>query len=533
MSNPGFTARQGQAIIVTTGAILIWIAERLLWPGQPSPPLEAAANVGIGVTFVLAFLSLMAERVINAFPQPQLQEAPTVRRLLFFTTLMLVAAACLEIGRSMDVMWVRWLIWVLACLPGLVVFELTLRALARLFLPPPLPADATAVTDSLVVALITGGPRAPGAILRSQLGLDFSRSWAVSFLSKALLPAAFGTGLLCWGLSGVKLIDLDQRGVYERLGAPVAVLGPGLHVLLPWPLGRLRPVDFGGIHSVAIGVDQEEPDEMVLVDSEAPAPLSLNRLWESSHAGQAHYLVPSVGTGLQSFQSIATEISVLYRVGLSDSAALESVYAVADPKLLVRSEADRLVLRFFNSQTLEAVIGARRENVAGMLRDQLAASVDTHHAGIEIVSVLIEEIHPPVALAAAYHAVQAAEIKATATVFDETAKATLTAGEAQQQAHQMITAADANAAETRHKSDSAAYRFDADRRAYAAGGKAFLDERYYNNLAASLSKIPVMIIDHRLSPADGPILDLRPAAASIGMPAPAADAVIPGLEGGR
>jgi regulator of protease activity HflC (stomatin/prohibitin superfamily) len=528
-ANPGFAARQGQAIIVTTGAVLVWFAEWWLWP---APTTEVPANVDVGTlvaAFALAFASLVAERFVNAFPEPQLPEAPTLRRLLLFTTLVLIAGACLEMGHGAGITWLRWLVCAVTLLPGVIALELTLRALGRLFLPPPLPEAATAVTDSLVAALITRGPRAPGTLLRTHFGLDFSRSWALEFLSKALLPAIFGTGLLCWGLSGVKLIDLGHREVYERFGAPVAVLGPGLHMVLPWPIGRLRSVEYGTIHSVAIGVDQAEPDTAMSADAEAPAPLSLNRLWESSHPGQAYYLVPSAGIGSESVQEIATEINVLYRVGLSDSAALQSVYEVADPESLVRDEAGRLVLRFFNSQTLEAVIGARRENMAGALRDQLAADIDSHHAGIDIVSVLIEEIHPPGGAASAYHAVQAAEINATASIFDEQARAELKAGNAQQEAHQMTTASDAKAAEIRRAADAAAYRFDADRRAFAAGGKAFLLERFYGNLDAALSKIPVTIIDHRLNSADGPILDLREPAGSVGAKPAAAPPLIPGI----
>ncbi len=535
-ANPGLAARQGQAVIVTTGAVLVWLAERVLWPARVSP--EIAGNfiaASVSAAFLLAFVSLVAERFVNAFPEPQLPEAPKVRRLLLFSTVVLVAAACLELAHSVGVTWVRWPIFAVAVLPGLVMLELSLRALARLFLPAPQPDVASAVTDSLLAALITGGPRAPGLILRTHLGLDFSRSWAVAFLSKAMLPAVFGTGLLCWGLTGVKLIDLGQRGVYERLGAPVAVLGPGLHLVLPWPLGRLRPVEYGAIHSVAVGVDQGEPDESTAVTAEAAAPLILNRLWESSHPGQAYYLVPSTGgTGPQGFQFIATEISVLYRVGLNDSAALQSVYTVADPESLVRDEAGRLVLRLFNSQTLEAVIGARRENVAGALRDQLAADVDSHHAGIEIVSVLIEEIHPPAGAAAAYHGVQAAEINATASIFDEQGRAELTAGNAQQEAYQMTTAADAKGSEIQQAANAAAYRFNADRRAYATGGKAFLLERFYGNLDAALSKTPVTILDHRLNSAEGPILDLRAITTSSGAPKPAAaPPLIPGIEVGH
>jgi len=38
------------------------------------------------------------------------------------------------------------------------------------------------------------------------------------------------------------------------------------------------------------------------------------------------------------------------------------------------------VLRFFNSRTLLAVLGERRENVAAALREQLAADLDSHRA---------------------------------------------------------------------------------------------------------------------------------------------------------
>ena len=144
----------------------------------------------------------------------------------------------------------------------------------------------------------------------------------------------------------------------------MAVLGPGLHLLLPWPLGRLRPVEFGTIHAVAIGVDERStaasPEQ---VGAEDAPPLSLNRLWESAHPGQANYLVASPGTGQQGFQSVSTEISVLYRVGLTDAAALQSVSEVADPESLIREAGSRIVLRFFNSRTLLAVLGERRNDV--------------------------------------------------------------------------------------------------------------------------------------------------------------------------
>jgi regulator of protease activity HflC (stomatin/prohibitin superfamily) len=516
----GVAARQGQALIIPLGAICVCLSAAVLWP-RSSSTTAANANVLAAVVFALAFVSLIAERTMAAFPAAQLAEAPPLRRLLLLTTLLLVAAACLELGRGSNLEWIRWPTFIVICLPGLVAVELSVRALARMFLPAPPASSATAISESLLASLLTGGPRAPGALLRTHLGLDFARSWALSYLSAALLPAILATLLLCWGLSGLKLIDLGQRGIYERFGAPIEVLGPGLHVLLPWPLGRLRPVEYGAIHAVAIGVGQEQDIMEESVGAEDLPPTSLNRLWESSHPGQAEYLVASASTGLQGFQTVSTEISVLYRVGLTDTAAMQSVYQVAQPETLVKEAASRLVLRYFSSRTLEAVLGARRENIADALRAALVEDLNARHAGIDIVSVLIEEIHPPAGAAGAYHAVQAAEINASASISNEIGKAKRTAGVAQQEAHQLTAASTAQAEEITRTANAVAYQFGADRRAYAEAGRAFLLERSSRDIVAALAQMPLTIVDHRLSAAQAPIIDLRSigAASSTGSPA--------------
>jgi regulator of protease activity HflC (stomatin/prohibitin superfamily) len=290
--------------------------------------------------------------------------------------------------------------------------------------------------------------------------------------------------------------------------------------------------------------EEKESEREEQVGAEATPPLSLNRLWESAHPDQAHYLVPSAGTAEQSFQSVSTEIYVLYRVGLSDSAALHSVYTVADPESLIKEDASRLVLRYFNSRTLEAVIGARRENVAGSLRSELQAEAAIRGAGIDIVSVLIEEIHPPAGAASAYHAVQAAEINASASIADERGKAKRTAETAQQEAHQRTDAADAHAIELTDAAEADAYRFSADHRAYLDGKQSFLLERSFSKLEAALARSQLTLVDHRLSPDRGEIIDLRSfgvpsgassgAAGSTGAPVTnAAPPIAPEIEPGR
>lgn len=508
---PGIVARQGQAIVVPFGAIIASLAAWLLWPATPvaAVPMASNAYVAAAIAIGMAFPSLVAERVLSAYPVPQMPEAPSLRRLLLVATLLLGAAGCFEIGRGLGLLWVRWPIEIVLALTAVITVELGLRALGRLFLPPPVPEQARAVTESVIVTLLTGGPRAPAILIRTHLGLDFARSWALAYLRAAILPAILTTLVLCWVLSGLKLINVDQRGVYERFGAPVAVLGPGLHLLLPWPLGRLRPVEYGRIHTVVVNTNYQ-PKVTELIGAESQPPPSMNRLWDTSHPSEAEYLVASQSSGQQEFQAVSAEIRVLYRTGLTNEDALQSVYGAVSQNALVKTAADSLMTRYFASHTLDQVMGAKRDSLESYLRSTLSRSLRADHAGIEVVAVLVEAIHPPAGAAAAYHAVQAAQIKADTSISNETGRAERTMGVAQEEKRETLDNAKASATEKLDRAKSGAYTFVADRRASQLAPAAFLMERRFHDLQTALKGRALTILDNRLTPDQVPFIDLRP-----------------------
>jgi regulator of protease activity HflC (stomatin/prohibitin superfamily) len=514
MRGIGFAGREAQAAILASGAIAVALAAWSLWPmgDRPVPP-GANANLIAAIVIGMAFPSLIAERMVNAFPSEQLPEAPSLRRLLLLTTILLAATGVTEIGRAAGFGWAYLLQRAYVIMVLLMTAEFALRGLARLFLPEP-GADAKAVSESLLAAFVTGGAGTPAVLIRTHLGLDFERSWALSFLAAAALPALVCTALFCWALSGVKLLDGNQRGIYERLGAPVEVLGPGFHVLLPWPLGRLRPVENGTIHTIAVGAMEgpnafEKDTAAAHIGAEDVPSAGLNRLWNTAHGTEAEYLVADDTDGKQTFQAVNGEILVLYRTGMTDAAAMQAVYGSADQAAVVEREADRLATHYFSSNTLDGVMGGERETLQESLRSQLARAVADDRIGVEIVAVLIDAIHPPVGAAAAYHAVQAAQINAEASVATATARATRTGGQAEQEAHQAVASAQATSVEKLRVASADAYQFGADRRGYRAAPPAFLQERRARNLIKAFGGGHVTVIDHNLTGDQMPFLDMR------------------------
>jgi hypothetical protein len=264
-------ARWPQALLMVPLSALVAVAALLPRlanvPDGVAVAPEAAWFWG-GAMIILAFPLLIAERVLAAWPPARLPEAPGLRALLFLPTIVLPAAGALEIaaGLGAPTLALR-LTAALSLLPCAIAAELALRAIGRCFLPSPPAAEARAVESTLARLLAEGTQaRSLAEPVRQHLGIDFARSWALAYVRAAFAPLLLVLVLLGWGLSGVALVTLDQRAVYERFGAPVRVLHPGLHLMLPWPLGRLRPVEFGTVHEAGLSGDAV-PDR---VGAEAP-----------------------------------------------------------------------------------------------------------------------------------------------------------------------------------------------------------------------------------------------------------------------
>ena len=511
-------ARRPQGVIVPVLSALAACAVWRCWPGVPDP-LPHAALLGGGAA-VLGFPLLVMERIVAEAPRTRLPEASALEALLFVPVAAVPLAGLLHVLAGSGMAWARPAMGLMGVCLCVVAAELAVRALANWFLPPPPPAAARAAVSSLAALLLRPRRAAPDGFavpIRTHLGLDFSRSWALRYARTAALPMAAALALVAWSLTGVVLLDLDQRGIYERFGAPAAVWAPGAHGGLPWPFGRVRRVELGVVHAVALGaLDAAE----ARVGAEDPAPASADRLWDRAHPAEASFLLASLdASGAQGFQVVSVDMRALFRTGLDDDAALRAAYAVEAPDALVRAEAGRLLARVLAGKTLAEVLGARRETLAEQLRASLQAELDQLRSGVELVGIVIEAIHPPAAAAEAYHNVQAAEIVARTAVATERGRALASAAAARQSSTDLLAGARGAAAEATGQAQAALRVFTADQDAARAGGPAFLLERHLLNLSAALAKSPLVIVDHRLRGADAPVIDLRSFGAPAGRPA--------------
>lgn len=263
-----------------------------------------------------------------------------------------------------------------------------------------------------------------------QLGFNVTSGWFYRLLSRSLLLLVLlGVGII-WALTALTVIEPHQRGIVLRFGRPIGKeLGPGLHLKAPWPIDRvempalLRTDARTGRMSVA----GYTATGVRTIDLGTPPPTAEGPiLWTNEHAREEIFqLVQPSRAGAESaargdqdagLAMVAVEIPMQYAV--SDVMLFEQL---APPELrdgLLRSVAQREIVRYFSGAPLDDVIGGRRVEIAAGLRERIEAAFAGMNpgpdgkpmgAGVEILSLSVMRPHPPQKVAANFERVVQAE----------------------------------------------------------------------------------------------------------------------------
>jgi regulator of protease activity HflC (stomatin/prohibitin superfamily) len=499
--------------------------------------LGPAGYVASGITLLVAFGLLVLERSCASVAAAECPEAAGIARLARVAIVTWLLAAFGLFFSTEGNNWPARLAVLVGLLPALVAIELILRAVLSVFSPYRAHVEPGLLADSAMAGLVRWHPHPLQTLqddVQNRFGIDLRQVWAFAFMRRAVLPVLALIGLVGWLCSGLCEIPIAGRGIYERLGKPVAVLGPGLHAGLPWPLGRVVPVENGVVHTLALSLSSDRAGAPEVSPAEGPAPASANRLWDASHVSEKSQLIASGQDGKQSFQVVNMDVRFIYRMALTDEAALAATYHSVDVPTLMRSTANWVLVHDFASRTLDGVLGEQRAVLAREIGHTVQAELTRLASGVEVLATMIEAIHPPAGAANAYHAVQAAQITVKALSARERGRAADQTNMAQLQASMIRDQAVAAAREARASAEAAELRFAAEQQAYRRAGQAFLLEQYFSRLGQGLANARAVILDHRLSGGSAPTIDLRnyaPPIDDLRNYAPPTDSVAPGKAG--
>lgn len=236
---------------------------------------------------------------------------------------------------------------------------------------------------------VEGGDLGIVTYLEKNTGISMRSLWSIQMIKQALPYAVLGAVLLLWCVTGVVLVNSNQEGAHYRLGRlQEETLSPGLHFTLPWPFDKVEVYDTETVNKMTVGY---------IAEGDA------DNIWTEAHGGEEHRLLLGGGNEL-----VSINLRVMYRIGDLRSYLTSS----ASPELLMSSASYEIVTARTITSDLDSMLAADRAVFAETFREELSTYMQRYNTGLEVVSVVLESIHPPVEIAASYQELISAEIEA-------------------------------------------------------------------------------------------------------------------------
>ncbi len=226
-----------------------------------------------------------------------------------------------------------------------------------------------------------------------------------------MMPRAIGAMVVIGiAVSCLRVVKPGEVAILERLGyaemsadgKQVALLQPGLHVGLPWPMDELVRIPTAALQDTEVGAELHAPPGQEKIDFQ---------FWtvrgdETPEADSDSQFVTG-DTG--SPQLLETYVKILWRVadpakfynGLSHSdfyeKGNEGTKALPVYQALVQQCASFAVTRTFGIHSLDQIMISDRQEVERQCKHILQDKLDAARSGIVVADLTIADLHPPYA----------------------------------------------------------------------------------------------------------------------------------------
>jgi regulator of protease activity HflC (stomatin/prohibitin superfamily) len=242
---------------------------------------------------------------------------------------------------------------------------------------------------------VEGGSLGVLTYLEKNTGISMRSLWSMQMIKQALPFAALGAVLLLWGASSVVLVNSNQEAAHYRLGRlQEETLDPGLHFTLPWPFDKVEVYDTKTVSQMTVGYVSEG---------------NADNFWTEAHGSDEYRLLLGGGNEL-----VSINLRVMYRI--SDLRAYLTTSAA--PEFLMSAASYEIVTARTITSDLDTMLSGDRAVFAETFREELSAYMVRYNTGLEVVSVVLESIHPPVEIADVYQELISAEIEAERILID-------------------------------------------------------------------------------------------------------------------
>lgn len=225
--------------------------------------------------------------------------------------------------------------------------------------------------------------------LETNTGISMRSLWSAKYVKQIAPLVVLISGAVLWISTCVVQVETYQQAAVYRLGVlQEDILKPGIHFTLPYPFDKVEIYDTGVVQKTTIGYRSEE---------------NADNIWTQSHGEEEYKLLLGGGDEL---------VSINLRLEYKISNLNNYLKTSTEPKAHMEALAYELVTDQTIATDLSSLLSVDREAFASNFKKELSEKLEKQQIGIEVVSVVLESIHPPVDIATVYQELISAEITA-------------------------------------------------------------------------------------------------------------------------
>ena len=268
-------------------------------------------------------------------------------------------------------------------------------------------------------------------------------------------------------------IDPSQEGILERFGKSVntgQAIQPGIHYKLPWPVDKTIKIDSKTIRTMNIGNITDKN--------------SFALLWTKEHGTETPFI-----SGDNNF--FYPYLVIHYRI----KDIFKYSYNHIDPDMLVDDVASRIISNIFAKKVFYQIVTTYRKQFEIDITETIQERLDTIESGVEIISINMKDIHPPIFISSSFEEVVAAYQKKEQLINEAFGYRNKSIPDARGRSEKIIRESESFVISVTEKSTGEASRFLMQLEGYQKSPRVIRKKMYYDFIKESFSENQKIIVD--------------------------------------
>ena len=269
------------------------------------------------------------------------------------------------------------------------------------------------------------------------------------------------------------MVKAPQEAIIERLGRVINKnnpVSPGLHLKLPWPVDSVIKIDSRLIRQLSVGNIVDEG--------------SYALIWTKEHGTEEAFL---------SADNAFFYPYVVLHYRIKD--IFDYRYHNENPQMLLDNVAHDVMAKIFADKEFYNIVTLYRKQLVNELVQKLQAKLDMLSSGLEIVSVNLKDIHPPIFIASSFEGVIAAYQEKEMIINQAYAYQFESLPQARSEAEKQIKEAECYVFDKTKKAEGEGKRFDLQLMVYEHSPSLLNQWMYYDYIREALQGSRKIIID--------------------------------------